>query len=66
MGHVDGKARLYMKKIKEHQRFGVAVMNDGSTTDIIEEPTDCISDLVVTGLYLYPPDVFYVVWELSP
>ena len=66
VNRVDGKGRIYLKREKESYRFGVAVIKKGSITDLVEKPADDISDLVVTGLYQYPPDVFGFIEKLKP
>ena len=66
VNHVNGKARIYLKREKEPSRFGVAVITKDSITDVVEKPADNISDLVVTGLYQYPSDVFGFIEKLRP
>lgn len=58
---------LLLKKVDNPQDFGVAVVNeDNEITYIVEKPKEFISDLAITGLYFYPPDVFDVIKTLKP
>lgn len=46
--------------------YGVATVEDGRIVHIVEKPEEPASDLAVTGLYLYPPDVFEKIRHLAP
>jgi glucose-1-phosphate thymidylyltransferase len=65
----DG-ARVLLARIDEpdHLRhLGVPEMDgDGRIVRIIEKPADPPSHYCVTGVYLYPPDVFSVLPTLAP
>ena len=52
--------------VEDPRAYGVARMEDGRIQEILEKPDAPPSNLAVTGLYLYPGDVFEVVSELSP
>lgn len=65
------KATIIVKKMKGASRFGVLlgdnfVDNDLNHYRIIEKPSDIDEGLVVTGLYIYPPEVFGVAASLKP
>jgi glucose-1-phosphate thymidylyltransferase len=66
----DHGARLLLAEIDdvEHLRhLGVPELDsDGRIVRIIEKPTDPPSNYCVTGVYLYPPDVFRVLPTLQP
>jgi len=57
--------RLFLKRVDDPQRFGVLV-NQPNGYEIIEKPKDFVSDLAVTGLYLYDNRVFNVIRTLKP
>jgi glucose-1-phosphate thymidylyltransferase len=64
--HLD-KAWIVLKKVPDPNRYGVAEFHhSGVLTRIVEKPEETISDLAVTGIYLYPPDVFKVIKTLKP
>jgi len=60
------RARILLKEVEEPERFGVAEILNGKINKIIEKPKEFISNLAVTGIYMYPPDVFEVIRKLTP
>jgi glucose-1-phosphate thymidylyltransferase len=61
------EAALFLKKVPDPQRFGVAELKDGRIASIVEKPKDPKSDLAVTGLYLYDgASLFRVIKTLKP
>jgi glucose-1-phosphate thymidylyltransferase len=59
-------AKLLLKEVDDPERFGVARIEDGRITEIIEKPTDPPSRFAVTGIYMYDADVFHVARTLKP
>ncbi len=59
-------ARIFLKKVTDAQRFGVATVKGVSITGIQEKPKKPKSNLAVTGLYLYDKQVFDVIRTLKP
>ena len=59
-------AKIFLKRVSDPERFGVAHLEKGEVVDILEKPKTFISDLAVTVLYQYPPDVFDLIDTLSP
>lgn len=61
-------ARVLVKKVDDPNRFGVAQLNedDQSIISIIEKPKSFISNYIVTGIYMYGPEVFSYIDDLSP
>lgn len=57
---------LFFKKVKDPQRFGVPFFENEELVGIEEKPKEPKSELAVTGLYIYPPDVFEIVAGLKP
>jgi glucose-1-phosphate thymidylyltransferase len=63
----DNYAYVFLKEVKNPQRFGVAVFDhDGIITNIEEKPKEPKSNYAVTGLYIYPNDVFDFIKSLQP
>lgn len=70
-GIPEDKATLVVKKMKGASRFGVLVGGDfvdksPNHFKIIEKPKDIEEGDVVTGLYIYPYEVFNVIPTLKP
>jgi glucose-1-phosphate thymidylyltransferase len=54
----DAGCTLFGYRVADPERYGVAVIDaDGRLVDIEEKPAEPKSNLAVTGLYLYGPDV---------
>ncbi len=62
----DGGARLFLKEVPDPERFGIAEVQEAKIKTITEKPKNPVSNLAVTGLYLYDSDVFGVVKTLKP
>ena len=62
----DAQAMVFLKKVPDPHRFGVAVIEDDRIVDVVEKPADPLSDLAVIGVYLYTPHVFSVAQTLKP
>ncbi|MEK7509231.1 MAG: sugar phosphate nucleotidyltransferase [Patescibacteria group bacterium] len=61
------EAFLYFARTKDPSRFGVPVFKkNGAVAKIEEKPTKPKSKYAVTGLYVYPPNVFDIVAKLKP
>lgn len=61
-----GVANIFVHSVSEPHRFGVAEMNGNKVVALEEKPIHPKSDLAVTGLYIYPPDVYIATEALKP
>ncbi len=59
-------AHIFLKEVKDPERFGVAEVEGEKIIKIIEKLKNPVSKLVVTGLYLYDAAVFSVIKKLQP
>ena len=60
-------ARIYLKKVQDATRFGVAEINKkGKVLSIEEKPKNPKSNLAVSGLYIYDNEVFEIIKTLKP
>ncbi|MBD3328711.1 NTP transferase domain-containing protein [Candidatus Peregrinibacteria bacterium] len=60
-------ARIFLKKVADPNRFGVAELDDQNKIIGIEEkPANPKSNYAVTGFYLYDNDVFKIISALNP
>ncbi|OGZ06567.1 MAG: hypothetical protein A2942_00225 [Candidatus Lloydbacteria bacterium RIFCSPLOWO2_01_FULL_50_20] len=52
-------AKIFVKRVRDPERFGVATIDEsGRVIEIIEKPKTPVSDLAVTGIYIYDNSVF--------
>jgi glucose-1-phosphate thymidylyltransferase len=59
-------ARIFLKAVKDPERFGVATLQGKKVVEIIEKPKNPKTNLAVVGLYLYDPRVFQIVKKIKP
>lgn len=50
---VQADGLIYVKKVDDPRRFGVATLKDGFVTQFVEKPTQPISNLAVVGVYYF-------------
>jgi glucose-1-phosphate thymidylyltransferase len=60
------KAHIFLYKVKDPERYGVATIDGRKVINIEEKPEQPESDLAVVGLYYYPPGVAEKTKSLSP
>ncbi|MEK7581853.1 MAG: sugar phosphate nucleotidyltransferase [Patescibacteria group bacterium] len=61
------EAVLYVKKVDDASLFGVIeIGKNGKLIGIEEKPKIPKSNIAVTGLYIYPPNVFEIISKLKP
>jgi glucose-1-phosphate thymidylyltransferase len=61
-----GYAHLMLKQVPDPERFGVAEVEADQIKRIVEKPKQPASNLIVTGIYMYGPEVFEVIRTLQP
>ncbi len=59
-------AQVFLKEVKNPESYGIADLDGDTIKSIIEKPTDPASNMAVTGLYMYDPQVFDVIKGLNP
>jgi len=59
-------AKILLKEVDDARRFGVAEIENGKVTRIVEKPKEPKSNLAVTGIYFYDNTVFEFIKGLSP
>ena len=59
-------AFIFLKKVPDTGRFGVAELKGKKVVSIEEKPKKPKSNFAVTGIYMYPPEVFKVIKTLKP
>lgn len=61
-----GGAKILLKEVHDPERFGVATMQGGKVTGILEKPKQPPSNLAVIGIYMYDAKVFEICKTLRP
>jgi glucose-1-phosphate thymidylyltransferase len=59
-------AMVFLKRVSDPKRFGVAEIRAGKLIGIEEKPKNPKTDLAVTGLYFYDSSVFQRIKNLKP
>ena len=59
-------AKIFLKKVPDAHRFGVAELKGEKVIGIEEKPKVPKTNFAVTGLYIYDSDVFNIVKTLKP
>jgi len=59
-------ARIFLKKVVDPERFGVAEIYKDRIIDIVEKPKSPITDFAVTGLYVYDNKIFDIIRKIKP
>ena len=59
-------AKVFLKKVDDAKRFGVAELSGNKIIGIEEKPKDPKTKLAVTGLYMYDKNVFEIIENLKP
>jgi glucose-1-phosphate thymidylyltransferase len=59
-------AFVLLKKVHDPQRYGVPELKEGRIVGIEEKPPAPKSDFAISGIYVYPPDVFDITKTLRP
>jgi glucose-1-phosphate thymidylyltransferase len=59
-------AKILLKEVDKPERFGVAELKNGKVVHIVEKPSEPVSRLAVTGIYLYDSTVFGKCRTLKP
>ena len=58
--------RIFLKEVKDPERFGIAYINDNKIEKIIEKPKRSMSNLAIIGLYQYKNNVFDIIEKINP
>lgn len=61
----DG-AKVLLKEVPNPEAYGIAEVENGRITRIVEKPAKPRSNLAVVGIYMYGPDVFEIIPTLQP
>ncbi|HLC44619.1 MAG: spore coat protein [Candidatus Doudnabacteria bacterium RIFCSPHIGHO2_01_FULL_50_11] len=59
-------AMIFVKEVPDPERFGVAEVDGERVVRIVEKPKKPVSNLCVTGFYIYDANVFSIIQKLKP
>jgi len=62
----NGGAEVFLKEVPDPKRYGVATVEDGQISKIVEKPENPESNLAVTGVYIYDNTVFEKIRRCKP
>ncbi|MFC1720746.1 sugar phosphate nucleotidyltransferase [Patescibacteria group bacterium] len=62
----ESGAKVFLKRVPDPERFGIAEIKDGKIVSIEEKPVQPKTDLAVIGLYMYDSDVFDIYKTIKP
>jgi glucose-1-phosphate thymidylyltransferase len=64
--HADINALMVLKEVPNPQDFGIALIEDGRVTRLIEKPKEPPTNLAVIGVYAFDHHVFKIIEGLRP
>ncbi len=59
-------AQIFLAKVPEPERFGVAVLDGERVVRLVEKPREHISDLALVGVYLFDDSILEAAKAISP
>jgi glucose-1-phosphate thymidylyltransferase len=59
-------AQIFLARVREPERFGVAVLEGDRVTRLVEKPAEHISDLALVGVYLFDRTVHEAIDRIEP
>jgi glucose-1-phosphate thymidylyltransferase len=59
-------AGIALQSVENPTQFGVAAVENGTVTRLVEKPDDPPSDLALIGIYVFSPVVFDAIEQLDP
>lgn len=62
----QSSAHLLVTKVRNPERFGVAVVENGYVIKTVEKPKEFVSDLAVTGVYFYRKEIHLAMKNIKP
>jgi glucose-1-phosphate thymidylyltransferase len=59
-------AQIFLARVPEPERFGVAVLDGERVVRLVEKPTEPVSDLALVGVYLFDDSILEAASALRP
>lgn len=64
--HRDKGAKIFLKRVAHPSAYGIATVEEEQVVKLEEKPESTDTDLAVIGLYLYTPEVFSKIKQITP
>lgn len=62
----DAEAIIGLGEVPDPTRFGIAEINEGEITRVVEKPKDPPSNLAIAGVYLFRRSIFDMIAQVKP
>lgn len=62
----DYAAGIALQEVDNPQQFGIAAVEDGTVTRLVEKPNDPPSNLALIGIYVFSPAIFDAIERIEP
>lgn len=59
-------ASILLHRVENPSQFGVAVVENGQIVRLVEKPKEFISDLIITGIYIFDQSIFPAIDKIKP
>jgi glucose-1-phosphate thymidylyltransferase len=59
-------AQIFLARVPDPERFGVAVLDGDRVTRLVEKPRESVSDLALSGVYIFSSVVFRAASSIRP
>lgn len=57
---------ILLQRVQDPSQYGVAVVEDGYVTKLVEKPQEFLSDLILTGVYIFDHSIFAAIEKTIP
>ncbi|HHV64067.1 MAG TPA: glucose-1-phosphate thymidylyltransferase [Peptococcaceae bacterium] len=57
---------ILLHRVDNPSQYGVAVVKGGCITELVEKPKEYISDLIITGVYVFDKSIFPAIEQTPP
>ena len=66
--HMDTGARstILLSKVKDPRRFGIALIDNGKITGLVEKPKAPLGNHAIVGMYVFDSSIFDVIDRIKP
>jgi glucose-1-phosphate thymidylyltransferase len=60
------EAAIALIEVPDPERFGIAIIEDGKISRLVEKPNPAPSNLAIAGAYLFKPSIFDAIAQIKP